>query len=42
MNTMKTSAVHLKLSTEKGVSEFSLGTSEPKADERYLLCFCIR
>ena len=40
MNALKASAVHLELSTEqKGVSEFSLGTSESEADERYLFYF---
>ena len=38
MNTLKANAVHMKFSMEqKGVSEFSLGTSESEADERYLL-----
>ena len=37
MNTLKSNAVHMKFSMEqKGISEFSLGTSESKADERYL------
>ena len=37
MNTLKANAVHMKFSMEhKGVSEFSLGTSESEADERYL------
>jgi hypothetical protein len=37
MSTLKASAVHLKFSMEqKGVSEFSLGTSESEVDERYL------
>ena len=38
MNTLKSNAVHMKFSMEqKGISEFSLGTSESEADERYLL-----
>ena len=37
MNTLKANAVHMKFSMDqKGVSEFSLGTSESEADERYL------
>ena len=38
MNTLEANAMHLKfISTEqKSVSEFSLGTSESEADERYL------
>ena len=37
MNTPKASAAHMKFSMEqKGFSEFSLGTSESQADERYL------
>ena len=37
MNTLKSNAVHMKFSMEqKGISEFSLGTSESEADERYL------
>ena len=38
MNTLEANTVHLKfISTEqKGISEFSLGTSESEAHERYL------
>ena len=38
MNTLEANTIHLKFISieQKGISEFSLGTSESEADERYL------